>query len=221
MPDQARVRRREEGPAQRPVGRPGNLPGVRHEDHPDARQVRLTSGRHGIAQGVGRRRAAGPWRRSGRASSSLRRRGPGAPSAQSACRPGSVLRSWRMGDHPSRAGVAADLQRPTRGGRSGSLHVPCWSCSRWGLPSRSGHPERWCALTAPFHPYPPAARAAGRAVCSLWHCPPVARPGRYPAPCPVEPGPSSTPSMSGPRSPGQLPGYSTPGMPGSRHYPAP
>src|SRR3989440_7830053 len=60
----------------------------------------------------------------------------------------------RMGDHPSRAGVAAGLQRPTRGGGSGSLHVPCWSCSRWGLPSRSGHPDRWCALTAPFHPYP-------------------------------------------------------------------
>jgi len=26
-------------------------------------------------------------------------------------------------------------------------------CSRWGLPSRPGHPGRWCALTAPFHPY--------------------------------------------------------------------
>ena len=25
-------------------------------------------------------------------------------------------------------------------------------CSRWGLPSRPGHPGRWCALTAPFHP---------------------------------------------------------------------
>ncbi len=26
-------------------------------------------------------------------------------------------------------------------------------CSGWGLPSRPGHPGRWCALTAPFHPY--------------------------------------------------------------------
>jgi exodeoxyribonuclease VII large subunit len=25
-------------------------------------------------------------------------------------------------------------------------------CSRWGLPSRPGCPDRWCALTAPFHP---------------------------------------------------------------------
>jgi hypothetical protein len=25
-------------------------------------------------------------------------------------------------------------------------------CSGWGLPSRPGHPGRWCALAAPFHP---------------------------------------------------------------------
>ncbi len=25
-------------------------------------------------------------------------------------------------------------------------------CSWWGLPSRPGHPDRWCALTAPFQP---------------------------------------------------------------------
>src|SRR5579884_951238 len=29
---------------------------------------------------------------------------------------------------------------------------PVWPCSGWGLPSRPGHPGRWCALTAPFHP---------------------------------------------------------------------
>ena len=28
-----------------------------------------------------------------------------------------------------------------------------WPCSGWGLPSRRGRPRRWCALTAPFHPY--------------------------------------------------------------------
>src|SRR4030081_1449734 len=59
------------------------------------------------------------------------------------------------------------------------------------------------------------------AVCFLWHCPPVARPGRYPAPCPVEPGPSSTPNTSGPRSPGQLLLHSTAGIPASLNYPAP
>ena len=29
---------------------------------------------------------------------------------------------------------------------------PVRPCSGWGLPSRPGHPGRWCALTAPFHP---------------------------------------------------------------------
>ena len=28
-----------------------------------------------------------------------------------------------------------------------------WHCSRWGLPSRPSPLGRWCALTAPFHPY--------------------------------------------------------------------
>lgn len=27
-----------------------------------------------------------------------------------------------------------------------------WSSFGWGLPSRSSHPDRWCALTAPFQP---------------------------------------------------------------------
>jgi len=31
--------------------------------------------------------------------------------------------------------------------------LSAWPCSRWGLPSRPGRPGRWCALTAPFHPY--------------------------------------------------------------------
>ncbi len=29
---------------------------------------------------------------------------------------------------------------------------PVRPCSGWGLPSRPGHPGRWCALAAPFHP---------------------------------------------------------------------
>ncbi len=33
---------------------------------------------------------------------------------------------------------------------------------------------------------------AGMAVCFLWHFPGVAPAGRYPAPCPVQPGLSST-----------------------------
>src|SRR5699024_12796667 len=37
---------------------------------------------------------------------------------------------------------------PTR--RSSDL----WTCSWWGLPSRSGRPDRWWSLTPPFHPHP-------------------------------------------------------------------
>ena len=51
--------------------------------------------------------------------------------------------------------VARRLVRPTRElGRATLKHSPIWSCTGWGLPSISGHPEIWCALTAPFHPYP-------------------------------------------------------------------
>ena len=39
-----------------------------------------------------------------------------------------------------------------------AVHPPVRPCSGWGLPSRPGHPGRWCALTAPFHPYLCATR---------------------------------------------------------------
>jgi hypothetical protein len=73
-----------------------------------------------------------------------------------AYRRGSVRRPasrYRRGGHPSK--------RPTWGHWAGSpSHV--WPCSGWGLPSRPGHPDRWCALTAPFHPYLcTASRAIG------------------------------------------------------------
>ena len=50
---------------------------------------------------------------------------------------------------------------------------PFWPCSGWGLPSRPGHPGRWCALTAPFHPYlcGTPGGVSPSAVCFLWHCP--------------------------------------------------
>jgi len=89
------------------------------------------------------------------------------------CRRGSVHRSlagFRMGDHPS--------MRPTREDRRADHPLPVWPCSGWGLPSRPGHPGRWCALTAPFHPhlYPVPVKRISRgggpsAVCSLWHFP--------------------------------------------------
>ena len=50
---------------------------------------------------------------------------------------------------------------------------PFWPCSGWGLPSRPGHPGRWGALTAPFHPClcGTPGGVSPSAVCFLWHCP--------------------------------------------------
>ena len=70
--------------------------------------------------------------------------------------------------------IAQDLLRPTRKlGRAVLKCFPIRSCSRWGLPSFPGHPGNWCALTAPFHPYPPrqAQGQSRKAVCFLWHFP--------------------------------------------------
>jgi hypothetical protein len=68
---------------------------------------------------------------------------------ESACRRDSVrpLRAW-VAIHLS--GLPGDAFL-SEGGRATLSHA--WPCSGWGLPSRSGHPDRWCALTAPFHPY--------------------------------------------------------------------
>jgi len=78
--------------------------------------------------------------------------------------------------------IALHLMRPTRElGRAALRHSPIWSCTGWGLQSFPGHPENWCALTAPFHPYP---AEAGRYIfcCTFLH---VAATPRYGAPCPA------------------------------------
>jgi len=59
---------------------------------------------------------------------------------------------------PLRDGVAIHLSGLPGGGTrcrvpDGPPAPPVRPCSGWGLPSRPGHPGRWCALTAPFHPY--------------------------------------------------------------------
>ena len=90
--------------------------------------------------------------------------------------------------------IALHLMRPTRElGRAALRHSPIWSCTGWGLQSFPGHPENWCALTAPFHPYP---AEAGRYIfcCTFLH---VAATPRYGAPCPAVFGLSSGPE-SGP-----------------------
>jgi hypothetical protein len=67
-----------------------------------------------------------------------------------------------VGDgHPSRPAVADWLKRPTRVLRRAAVertHIR--TCSRWGLPSRPGHPGRWWSLTPPFHPDRPRRNAA-------------------------------------------------------------
>jgi hypothetical protein len=96
---------------------------------------------------------------------------PSIECSESACTPDSVRTEVR-GDHPSGPPVSRRLERPTRVHRTGRPH-PAWPCSRWGLPSRPGRPGRWCALTAPFHPYL-CSRSEDRspsAVCSLLRCP--------------------------------------------------
>jgi hypothetical protein len=64
---------------------------------------------------------------------------------------GGILSSLQrgLGGHPSvRSTWGLPLSRRADGPPM-SLARPC---SGWGLPSRTGHPVRWCALTAPFHP---------------------------------------------------------------------
>ncbi len=93
---------------------------------------------------------------------------------------------------------------------------PSRPCSRWGLPSRPGRPGRWCALTAPFHPYlcPTSHRCDGGAIGGLFS---VAlssdrspRPGSHQHRAlwspdfPQTPPTSRRRHWSGPRSPGRL-----------------
>ncbi len=103
------------------------------------------------------------------------------------------------GDHPSGVTVTGDLVRLTRDDSTGH-RVPAQPCSGWGLPSRPGSPGRWWSLTPPFHPClrPLLTRGHRRSVlCGTFRR--VTPPGRYPAPCPVESGLSS--SLGSPRSP--------------------
>ncbi len=99
--------------------------------------------------------------------------------------PGAVTRR-RGHDHSSGMYVAAHLLQPTRKlGRAALKHFPIWSCTGRGLPSFSGHPENWCALTAPFHPYPAVSRETtwrSTLCCTFLH---VAATPRYGASCPV------------------------------------
>jgi hypothetical protein len=94
----------------------------------------------------------------------------------------------RGGVHSSWPCVTARLQQPTRkpfpprrGAGTGDPRLPYSVLLRMGFTVPSPSPERRCALTAPFHPYPPTT--GGRsAFCGTF--PRVATAGRYPACCP-------------------------------------
>src|SRR4029079_2719642 len=47
------------------------------------------------------------------------------------------------------------LARTRRRDGRPAFRSPIWSCSAWGLPCLAPSPAERCALTAPFHPYPP------------------------------------------------------------------
>ena len=91
-----------------------------------------------------------------------------------------------VGSHLSRRPVTGPLEPPTRDSAS-SLIVPVWRCTAWGLPSRLRYRRRWCALTAPFHPYP--SKTGG--LFSVALCRRVSPPRRYLARCSVVSGRSS------------------------------
>jgi hypothetical protein len=72
--------------------------------------------------------------------------------------------------------VARHLLRPTLELERAALkRSSIRSCTGWGLHSFSGHPKNWCALTAPFHPYPedisPFQGRRSKAVYFLLHFP--------------------------------------------------
>ena len=91
--------------------------------------------------------------------SQARQQNPNRDGSETACRRDSVHR---------RTGLVAIHLCGLPGDWAGRPS-PSWPCSEWGLPSRPGHPGRWCALTAPFHPY--LCPCGPSAVCSLWHFP--------------------------------------------------
>ena len=106
---------------------------------------------------------------------------------QTACKPGSVpMASRRMGgDHSSGTAVTGRLERSTRTTPRG--RGPCRPYSILlpvGFTLPAPLPVRRCALTAPFHPYPRTAEAAGGRFAFCGTFPGVASAGRYPAPYP-------------------------------------
>ena len=108
-------------------------------------------------------------------------RGAEFRASKRARRPVSRVLSRCLGDgHSSGTSVAGRLARPTRAAtrktRLADRSPPCRPylvLLPVGFALPSPLPATRCALTAPFHPCPPAdpADLSGSAVCFLWHCP--------------------------------------------------
>lgn len=53
-----------------------------------------------------------------------------------------------------RCSRSASSGQPGDDSEPGKLFLPIGPCTGWGLPSYLCFQRHWCALTAPFHPYP-------------------------------------------------------------------
>ena len=95
------------------------------------------------------------------------------------------------------------LERPTRKRRGPRHGFPIWSCSGWGLPCRSRYRSRGALLP---HHFTLTGRSRRYTFCCTGRR--LAPPRRYLAPCPVEPGLSSSPRRD-PRLSGRLGGNFT------------
>ena len=100
---------------------------------------------------------------------------------QPACKPGSVRRIAPRGrpfiwdacrQTPRAINPGGKRENAPRGTVSGPRAHPYLILLPVGFALPPLLPEARCALTAPFHPYPPSPRGAlSVAVCFLWHCP--------------------------------------------------
>lgn len=111
---------------------------------------------------------------------------PSGPQVHSSQPVRRVLSYFRSGDHLSRTTVADGLKQPTRRHRTGNSLRLLLGLAPDGVYLAGKLPYRWCALTAPFHPY---HLRGGTHFCGT--VPKVTFAGRYPASCPTELGLSS------------------------------
>ena len=98
---------------------------------------------------------------------------------QTVCKPGSVLlaaETTRIDGHSSGTPVAGRLSQPTRTAARKPACRTKPACRPYlvllpvGFALPPPFPAARCALTAPFHPYPPSPKLS-RAVYFLWHFP--------------------------------------------------